>query len=102
VRFPLRRSESVVVHGLVAPISRRGAARLRKLLACQFDAIGVVDDAIQDCVGQRGDADQIVPAVHGTWTGDDQRAPVVAVLDDFQEIARLVGGERFGSPIVEA
>jgi len=60
-----------------------------------------VDDAIQDCVGQRGDPDQIVPAVHGNLTGDDERAPIVAVLDDFQEIARLIGRERFGSPIIE-
>ena len=78
-----------------------GVTPLAQALAGQFDAIGVVDDAIEDGVGESGDPDQIVPAVDGNLAGDDERAPVVAVLDDFEEIARLVGRERFGSPIVE-
>src|SRR5271156_4577575 len=35
----------------------------------------------------------------GTW--DDERAFVVAILDDFEQIARLIGRERFGAPIIE-
>jgi hypothetical protein len=42
-----------------------------------------------------------VPAVHGNLAGDDDGALVVAVLDDFQEIARMVGAERLRSPVVE-
>ena len=52
-------------------------------------------------VGQGGNADQVVPAVHGNLTGDDDGALVVAILDDFEEIARLVGIERLRAPIVE-
>ena len=44
---------------------------------------------------------KIVPTVHGNLAGDDERALVVAVLDDFEQIARLVGGERFGAPVVQ-
>ena len=74
---------------------------LAQALARQLDAIGVVDDAVEDGVGEGGNADQIVPAVNGNLAGDDQRAPVVAVFDDFQEIAGLVGPERLRPPIIE-
>ena len=30
-----------------------------------------------------------------------QRAFVVAILDDFEQIACLIGGERFGPPIIQ-
>ena len=60
-----------------------------------------MNDAVEDGVGEGGNADQIVPAVDGNLAGDDQRALVVAVLDDFEQIARLVGGERLRSPIIE-
>jgi hypothetical protein len=65
------------------------------------DAIGVVNDAVEDGVGERGNPDQVMPAVHGNLAGDDERAFVVAILDDFEQIARLVGREGFGSPIIE-
>ena len=74
---------------------------LAQALAGQLDAIGVVDDAVEDGVGERWDADQIVPAVHGNLTGEDERALVVTILDDFEQIACLVGRERFGAPIIE-
>ena len=74
---------------------------LAQALAGQLDAIGVVNDAVEDGVGERGDPDQVMPAVDGNLAGDDQRALVVAVLDDFKEIARLVGGERLRAPVIE-
>jgi hypothetical protein len=46
------------------------------------------------------DADQVMPAVHGNLAGDDDRAFVVAFLDDFEQIACLVGVERFRPPVV--
>ena len=48
-----------------------------------------------------GNADQVMPAVHGNLAGDDERALVVAILDDFEQVARLIGGERLRPPIVE-
>ena len=81
-------------------ISGRGLP-LAQALAGQIDAIGVVNDAVEDGVGERGNADQVMPAVDGNLAGDDERALVVAILDDFEQIARLIGGERFGSPIIQ-
>src|SRR5215472_4993754 len=78
-----------------------GWSLLAQALAAQFDAIGVVDDPIEDGVGQGGIADKFVPAIDRKLTGDDQRAGVVAILDDLQQVALLLGQQRFGSPIVE-
>jgi hypothetical protein len=61
----------------------------------------VVNDAVEDGVGEGWNVDQVMPAVHGNLAGDDERAFVVAILDDFEQIARLIGGERFGSPVVQ-
>ena len=65
---------------------------LAQTLAGQIDAIGVVNDAVEDGVGERGNPDQVMPAVHGNLAGDDERALVVAILDDFEEIAALDRG----------
>ena len=63
--------------------------------------IGVVNDAVEDGVGEGWNADQVTPAVDGNLAGDDERAFVVAILDAFEQMARLIGGERFGSPIIQ-
>ena len=34
-------------------------------------------------------------------TGDNERAGVVAILDDFEQVAGLVGRERLRTPIIE-
>ena len=60
-----------------------------------------MDDAIENGVGQSGIADEFVPAIDRKLAGDDQRAGVVAILDDLQQIALLLGQQRFRSPIVE-
>lgn len=76
-------------------------APFAQALAGEFDPISVVDDTVEDGVGNCRYADQVVPAINGNLAGDDEGAGVVAVLDNFQEIARLVGIERFGPPVVE-
>ena len=42
-----------------------------------------------------------MPASHGDLAGDQQRALVVAVVDDLQQVAPLLGGERLWPPIVD-
>src|SRR6202522_3247363 len=74
---------------------------LAQALACKLDSVGVVNEAVEDGVGERGNADQVVPAVDGNLTGDDERFPVIAILDDFKQITRLVGRKRLRSPIIE-
>ena len=69
--------------------------------AGEFDAVGVVNDAIEDSVSECRIADDVVPAIGRHLAGEKDRAGIIAVLDDFQQIAGLVGGELFGPPIVE-
>jgi hypothetical protein len=60
-----------------------------------------VDHPIEDRVGECRHADHIVPAVDRHLTGDHDRAGVVTILDEFEKVSRLVGVERFRSPVVE-
>jgi hypothetical protein len=82
-----------------APISGV-RAWLSQAVSSQIDAIGIVDDAVEDRVGERRDSNHIVPAVDRNLAGDDERAFVVTVLDDFEEIAGLFRREGFRPPIV--
>ena len=66
-------------------------------LAGEFDAVGVVDDAVEHGVGECWDTNDVVPAVDRHLARDQDGAGVVAVLDDLQEVARLLGEQWLGS-----
>jgi len=61
----------------------------------------VADGAVEDPVGEGGLADDIVPFLQRLWDGDQAADVVVSVLDDFEEIAPLIGIEAFLPSIVE-
>src|SRR5438128_482786 len=63
--------------------------------------MGVVDDAVEDGVSDGRLADDVVPSIYGYLAGDECCAAAVAFLDDLQQIAALVGSERFEPPVVE-
>ncbi|SEI22232.1 hypothetical protein RTCCBAU85039_6818 [Rhizobium tibeticum] len=67
----------------------------------EIDAIGVVNEAIQDGVSKRWVCDDLVPAIQRHLAGDDRRSPLVAVFDDLEEIAPLIVVELFRSPVIE-
>ena len=48
--------------------------------AAELNSIGVVDDAIENCVGERGVADDVVPLLDGYLTGDQQRTGIVTIF----------------------
>ena len=70
-------------------------------MALERETIGVVDEAIEDGVGEGRLADDLVPRVDRQLAGDQRRAGAVAVLDDLHEIAPLVGDEAVRAPVVE-
>ena len=70
-------------------------------LAGEFDPVGIVNEAVEDGVGERRIADDVMPAIDRHLAGEKDRAGVVAVLDDFEQIAGVVGRERLRAPIVE-
>lgn len=67
-------------------------------LACQFDAVGTVDKAIEDRVGDSRISDDLIPALDGHLAGDDDRAPLVSILDDLEEVTALFVIELFRPP----
>ena len=69
--------------------------------AFELDAMGAMDDAVEDRVGQGGIGDHLVPSTDRDLAGDQQRSAVVAVVDDLEQIAALLGIERFRPPIVD-
>jgi hypothetical protein len=71
--------------------------RLRTL-ASELDPVGIMNDAVEDGIGKRRIADDLMPAVDGHLTGDNERAGVVAILEDFEQVAGLVGRERLRAP----
>jgi len=63
--------------------------------------MSVVDDAVEDGIGESGIANDVMPAVDGDLAGDEGSAAAVALLEDFQEVAALLGTERLETPIIE-
>lgn len=72
-----------------------------KAFAAELDAMGVVNDAIEDGIGQRWIADDLVPTVDWHLAGDHDGAGVISILDNLQEVAALLGVQRLWPPIVE-
>lgn len=79
-------------------MKRRGVLLLSEALPLQFDAMGVMGEAIEHRHRDGRVADDPVPGVDGQLAGDDRRSRFVAVLDDFQEIAALLGIELDRAP----
>ena len=63
--------------------------------------MGAVHNAVEDGIANRRIADEFVPARHGHLAGDQQRALLVAIIDDLQQIASLLGSERLRPPVVK-
>ncbi|MBB4383555.1 hypothetical protein GGD61_008257 [Bradyrhizobium sp. SBR1B] len=61
-----------------------------------------MNDAIQYRIAEGGIGNDIMPLRHGHLARDQQRSLVVAIVDDLKQITALVGGERFGSPVVKS
>ena len=67
----------------------------------EIDAVGVVDEAVEDRIGIGRVADHGMPFVDRDLAGDDGGAAPVAFLEDLVKIVAAAGIERFETPIVE-
>ena len=70
-------------------------------LAFECEAVRGVHEAVEDGVGDCRIDDHFVPVIDGELTGHDRRAAAVAIVDDFEQVAALLGGQRCQPPIVE-
>jgi hypothetical protein len=69
--------------------------------AFQLDPMGAVNDAVEDRVAERGVGDHLVPFADRHLAGDQQRSAVIAVVDDLEQIAAMLGIERLRAPIID-
>src|SRR4051795_6614018 len=90
----------------ISDCTRSSSDGLRRLLlaqtvAAELQAMGIVNDAVEDRVGQGGIPDQGMPVIHRDLACDQGGTAAVAVFDDFQHVVALLGAERFKAPIIE-
>jgi hypothetical protein len=52
--------------------------------------VSVVDEPIEDGIGDGRVGDDLVPIFDRDLAGDDGRSALVSIIDDFEEIATLV------------
>ncbi len=70
-------------------------------MTVEFEAVSVVDQAVEDGIGECGFVDDVVPCGNRELAGDQDRASLVAVLDDFHEVPSLTGGQTIRTPVVQ-
>ena len=63
--------------------------------------MGVVDEPIQDGVGECGVSHDRVPVLDGQLAGDEGGASAVAVFEDLEEITALGVGEWSEAEVIE-
>ena len=63
--------------------------------------MGAMDDAVENGVSQGRIANDLMPAIGRELAGDQQGSPVIAIVDDLEQITTLFGVERFRPPIVD-
>jgi len=66
-----------------------------------MDFVGVMHQAVEDGVSDRGIADALVPMIDGKLSGHDGGGAAVPVLDDLEEISSLWGGHRGQAEIID-
>jgi hypothetical protein len=76
-------------------------ALLAQAVAAELQTMSVVDDAVEDGVGQGRFADQVMPFVDRDLAGDQRGAAAVTVFDDFEHVVAVLGPERLEAPIIE-
>jgi hypothetical protein len=63
--------------------------------------MGVVDEAVQDGVGDGWVGNRLVPMIDRQLACHDGRAAIVPIIDDLQQIAPLLLRQRSEPPVVE-
>jgi hypothetical protein len=67
----------------------------------ELETVGVVDEAIEDGIGEGRIADEIVPRFDGELAGYQRRRAAMPILDDLHEIVALASVEAVGTEVVE-
>src|SRR5215470_12090728 len=94
-------SSSVQLHSFFSSFSSRGGLRfLAHRLSPHLDRMGIVHQAVEDAVGDRGIADLFVPARDWQLGSEDGGASLIAILADFPHFAPLGFLQRSHGPVI--
>jgi hypothetical protein len=80
--------------GRSAGIRRRPVLAHRLTRQLQVDAMALVNEAIEDRIGERGLSEVGLPGVHRQLARDERRAGIDAIVEDFQQIRAILRRER--------
>jgi len=70
-------------------------------LGGEFDPIGVVDEPIEEGVGQRRVAESFMAAADRDLSGNQGRAALVAIVEDLEDVSGLGRAEGVAQPVVQ-
>jgi hypothetical protein len=87
--------------GVLGFVKGAAASDPSHAFSSHVDAVGVVDEAVENGVGQGRIADNFVPLVGGDLAGDDGGTAPVTVFEYLEQIDALSVCEDRQSPIVE-
>lgn len=76
-------------------------AGLTQAFTGEFDAVGIVEQTVENGVGVGRIADQLMPMRRGDLAGNDGGAAAVAILDDLEQIMAGAGVEWSKAEVVE-
>ena len=61
----------------------------------------VVDETVEDCIGERGIPDDGVPVVEGELAGEERSSAAVTILEHLEQIPPLGISERGQAEVIE-
>ena len=64
------------------------------------ELVGIVHEAVEDRIGERGITVQFLPFVDGGLAGHQRGAHAVAVIEDFQQITAIFLGKTCGAEVI--
>ena len=67
----------------------------------EHDAMTLMNETVQDRVCQGRIAEIGMPGIDGLLAGDQRGASVDAVIEDFEQIRAILGGQRRQAPVIE-
>src|SRR4051794_35935736 len=80
---------------------RFASALLAHGLAIEFNAVRVVNDAVENAVRYRNIPNLFVPVSQGHLRGQNQRTPLITVIADFQKVPPLAVFERSHRKVIQ-
>ena len=70
-------------------------------ITAHVNAMGVLDQTVEDAIGQRRISDLLVPARYRPLRSQDRGTHLIAVFTDLPEVATFGLGQRSHSPVVD-